>query len=261
MFRLTKVLAAAVVVVGMTIFSCGPGGKETLCDNGIDDDKNGATDCLDPSCASLAICQPVDGGNETFEACATQKDCLDAGWNLDRPLRACKGQRCQRQGGVVAVRFEANTASMAGDARKINAMSTRFISRVGLDNSTVTCATVTAAALGNTQTDADQLERSGKFNYLAYDVLRVSAITPGTTVPNPFLYTATGDNFVIWNELWSQAPDSNTKLPTGTRMSAGCFDSLPQVNPITTADNCLDGGTGCRTIVVAMPRNPPDAGP
>lgn len=126
MSGLAKVLVAATIVGGLALVSCGSQGKETDCRNGVDDDKNGAADCLDPACATDLSCLNIDAGNEVFTPCTVQQDCLDAGWIIDRPLRACKGARCEAQGTPVAVRLEADTAAFAGAPQSFRSMSTRF---------------------------------------------------------------------------------------------------------------------------------------
>lgn len=253
-----KLAALAAVVCGAVLFSCGPVGKETDCSNGVDDDKNGAADCLDPACAADPACQSFDAGIQEYR-CTSQAGCIDAGWAIDRPLRACAAQRCAGQGPeVVALRIDANTDAFFGlQNAQFRAMATRLVKRNALDDSTVTCAAIRAAAPGRTAADADQLEKSGKFNLLGYDVIRVDNKPGGETVTNPLMHTAVGSDFIVYNELWDgyPTPDANSRLPTGRRLGYACNETGAAVQPITTADNCLsDAGTVCRAIQVVTAR-------
>lgn len=254
---MTKGVLGVAFAIAVVMFACGPSGKETDCRNGIDDDKNGATDCLDPACAADLACSGTDASVVT-NFCATQGDCVDAGWNLDRPLRACLGSRCEGQGTAVAVRVEASTQALLGTSAPIRTMSTKFVRKIALDNSTVTCAAIRAATPSKADTDTEQLEKSGKFNLLAYDNIRVESLSGGQTVTNPLVYTSTSSaEWIFYGELWSGFPTSGTRQPTGQRLAYVCVESGAAVAPITTSNNCETGAGGtCRTIQVTMVKEP-----
>lgn len=253
--------AFVVIPVGALMalaFACGQSsGKETDCANGIDDDQNGASDCLDPACSSTSVCTGADGG--VGQACDRQETCVVDTWLNDRPLMQCRNHTCTNVGAAVAVKFQANTTAFSGLPQTFKSMATRFISKTAVDGTAVTCDVLKGAADGGTAEFADQLEKSGRFNELAFDVISVGNGQGGYPVLNPFMYTATGSDFIIWNELWSQSPNPDTRMPQGTRLGRGCFETGAAVAPITLADNCpigdagvVDGGS-CRTITVNMP--------
>ena len=66
----------------------GDGGGTTgeFCDNEIDDDGDGATDCDDSDCASFAGCQPVCGDGEV----EGEEECDDGDENSDETPDACR---------------------------------------------------------------------------------------------------------------------------------------------------------------------------
>lgn len=255
MGRVTQVVAAVVVAFVLALFACGPSGKETDCRNGIDDDKNGAVDCADPSCVADQACSGNDGGVFT-DFCAKQGDCIDGGWNLPRPLPACMGSRCTPQNNVVAVRVEATTQALGGTSAPIRTMSTKFIRKTALDGSPVTCAIVRATAPSKNAADSEQLETSGKFNLYAYDNIRVESLTGGQTVTNPLVFSSTGSEWILYSELWSGFPDSSTRRPTGQRLAYVCVESGPLVAPLQLSDDCQNAAPGCRVLQITMVKEP-----
>jgi hypothetical protein len=220
----------------------------------VDDNGDGLVDCGDPLCGASPSC-PGDAGTP----CAAQVDCLDQSWFKDRPLDQCLAGQCSTPAAGLAIQLEVDTSAHTGMAYTVASMSTRFISRKALDGSAVDCALLESLSPENLATDggATQLDATGRFNYLAYEVTRVENGTPGRTLVNPFVYTAAGSDFLIWNELWTVAPDSNTGQPQGLRKGWGCFDSGEAVAPLAPSQDCTpDAGTGatCRTVRIKMPR-------
>ncbi|MFL5319194.1 MAG: hypothetical protein ACJ790_06020 [Myxococcaceae bacterium] len=245
-----RFLAAGLLVSFLVALACGQSDKETNCSDGVDNDKNGLSDCADPACSSTSACSGGDGGAGT--ACDNQKVCVQSSYVADRPLHQCLNNVCTNVGTAIAVKFQGNTALFNGSTRQFRSWITRFISKKAIDGSAVTCASVAADATGTTAADADQLDRANKYNYLAYDVTPINGLST-QSITNPFLYTALGGDFLIWSELWSQSPNSDTHLPQGLRNGWGCVESGAQVAPIVETDNCpvTDGGSGnCRTIAV-----------
>ena len=248
----TAAAVALAVWTGMTA-GCFGAGPET-CDNGTDDNGDGLVDCADPLCAASPVC-PGDAGRP----CTVQSQCLRESWFKDRPLDQCLAGQCTAPGQELAVKLEVDTSAHTGMGYTINAMSTRFVSRKALDGTAVDCARLQALAPGNFAADggATQLDDSGALNYLSYEVTRVDNGTPGLTITNPFVHTAAGGDFVIWNELWTMAPDSNTSQPQGLRKGWGCFETGDAVAPLLPEQDCSPDagvGTSCRTVRIKMPR-------
>ncbi|MBM4379669.1 MAG: hypothetical protein FJ086_10275 [Deltaproteobacteria bacterium] len=251
--NLVGAVAAACAVWAALAVGCFGTGAET-CDNGTDDNGDGLVDCADPLCAAAPAC-PGDAGNP----CTAQAGCVRESWFKDRPLDQCLAGQCTSPGEGLAVKLEVDTSAHSGMPYKVNSMSTRFISRKGLDGSAVGCALLGSLATETLATDggATQLDATGKLNYLAYEVTRVDNGTPGLTLTNPFIYTAAGADFVIWHELWTVPPDSNSGQPQGLRKGWGCFEAGDAVAPLLPEQDCSpDAGTGtsCRTIRIKMPR-------
>jgi len=241
---------AAWTVVSVGCFGPGP----EACDNGTDDNGDGLVDCADPQCSAVPAC-PGDAGRP----CVAQSSCVRESWFKDRPLDQCLSGQCTSPGQGLAVKLEVDTTAHTGMQYKVNSMATRFISRKGLDGSAVDCTLLQSLAVGSFAADggSTQLDGSGKLNYLAYEVTRVDNGTPGLTLTNPFVYTAVGSDFLIWHELWTVAPDSNTGQPQGLRKGWGCFDSGDAVAPLLPEQDCSPdaaAGSACRIIRIKMPR-------
>lgn len=258
---------AAVGFLGV-LLSCGPvGSSHEHCSNGLDDDGNGQTDCQDAACAGVAGCcvgsgcnTGQDGGyfgscQKCGQSCTKQQECLSVGYHGDDPLPQCVAGRCQALLEGIDVRFEVDTQAWTGLTYVVRSMTTRFILKTAVNGSPVSCATVQAGAQGTAASDADQLERSGAFNLLSFDVAPVQAQV-GTVFTQPLLPTGTGAGFLIWVELWSGSRASSAPyLPTGSRLGWGCFESGPAVEPILTQHHwpTKDGTQTSRTIRVLMP--------
>ncbi|GEM_PF-1975212 len=248
----------------LALAACGtkpPDPKVEICGNGKDDDGNGFTDCQDLDCSGQSGCPviTVDGGGGNYGTCAKcgntctkQLDCLTLNFQNDAPPAECVGGKCQLLNTNVQVALEVDTASLAGVPAKLRALNTRIISKVALDGSAVTCLIVKDVATGKTEADADQVEKSGKFNLRGYDVSPVN-VNGGGTIKQPFVNVATGGNFLIWTELWGGPVGTLTKLPTGLRLVWDCFESGAAVADVTPGDNCAPGADGgCRTIKIKL---------
>ncbi len=246
------------------LLSCsdGNGTKREICFNGKDDDGNGLTDCADPDCAGQPGCPGGNPDSGYYGTCVTcgsgctaQSACIDQRWDFDNPLPFCVDGKCESYNQGIQVALQVDTsANWNGFMYPIGSMNTRFVSKTALDGGAVDCAVMQVAAAGKTQADAAQIEASGRFNLLGYDVAKVSA-SGGSIIRQPFVNVGTGGDFVLWVELWAGPPDSVTKLPTGNRFGWGCYESGATLAPIAAADNCdpnLDAGT-CRDIKVVMP--------
>ena len=245
--------AAACAVWAAVTVGCLGAGTET-CDNGVDDNGNGLVDCNDPQCSTAPAC-PGDAG----QPCAAQADCLDQSWFKDKPLDQCLAGQCTSPAGGLSIQLEVDTSAHQGMAYTVASMSTRFISRKALDGSPVDCALLQALSPETLAVDggATQLDATARVNYLAYEVTRVENGTPGGKLVNPFVYTAVGSDFLIWHELWTVPPDSNSGQPQGLRKGWGCFDTGDAVAPLLPEQDCspeAGTGTSCRTIRIKMPR-------
>jgi hypothetical protein len=245
--RTVGVLGA--LALGLT--ACPPAAE--VCTNGVDDNGDGFADCADSLCSADPAC-PGDAGRP----CTAQVQCVRDGWFKDKPIDQCVEGQCTSAGTGIAVRLEVDTTAFNGVAYKFNAMSTRFVSKRALDGSAVDCAVLRASSPSNAEADGGttQLDATGRFAYLAYEVTPINNGVPGSTLVSPFIYTALGSDFVIWNELWSGPPASATGQPQGVRWGWGCFETGAAVEPLVASQDCSpDGGTpeGCRTMRLKMP--------
>jgi hypothetical protein len=246
-----------VVALACVLSACKSG---EICDNGIDDDKNGAADCLDYECSGKSYCLP-DGGvfvpgsgpcDHCGRVCAQQANCLAQSYTFDTPLPECFDGICKQLNAAVQIRFEIDTqATWTGVSTPPRSANTRFIRKRAYDGSAVSCATVAAVATGKTGADADQIERHSQFQLSGFDVLPINSSQTATIFGNPFLNAGTGGDFLIWAELWTGPRSTTTRLPTGQRMASACVENGPEVAPLTTDQHCPS--PGCRTIRVAMP--------
>lgn len=234
-----------------------------ICDNGKDDDGNGAADCLDFECAGKSYCLP-DGGIFVPNSgpcvrcgyiCKQQANCLAQNYTFDTPLPECQEGICKQFNQAIQIQFKIDTqATWTGVSTVPRSANTRFISKRGYDGAPVSCATVTAIAKGKMTEDADQIERDPNIQLLGFDVLPINSTQTAAVFSNPFLNVGTGSDFLIWAELWSGARNTTTRLPSGQRMAWVCVESGAEVAPLTAEQTCP--GAGCRTILVKMP--PPD---
>ncbi len=233
-------------------------GRKEQCANSVDDDGDGRTDCEDPVCWTDAVCQGSDAGQYGFCAkcgqhCVKPQDCFANGWD-DAPLPQCIGTMCTALLEGIELRVELDTSAWNGTGQPVKTWSTRFVLKTALDLTPVDCATLKALATSTAGTDADQIERSNRFNFLAYDVTPISQFASPLT--QPFLHVGTGSDFIIWTELWSGPRDSNTKLPTGIRWGTGCTETGPAVEPVKTEQTWPSTGvptSTSRTIKLVMP--------
>ncbi|MFZ5468770.1 MAG: hypothetical protein ACOZIN_04965 [Myxococcota bacterium] len=248
-------------LAGVTFSACSPAASKELCNNQVDDDGNGLRDCADPVCAADPTCPftHADAGffgtcQKCGRFCAQQAECLATTYSGDDPLPQCQKSVCAALLEGIDVRFEVNTSAWTGVSATIRSMNTRFVLEKALDGTVVSCATLAALASSTSAADADQIERTGRFNLLAFDVAPVQA-APGTVIIQPYLPTGTGSDFLIWVELWNGGRDSDTKLPTGLRLGWGCFESGPEVEPLKTEHHWPNTGPlpTSRTIRVLMP--------
>ena len=253
------------LLVLLSVAACSPKPIEKppeICGNGIDDDSNGFTDCQDADCSGQSGCPVIstDGGNfgscsKCGKSCVKQSDCLTIDYQNDAPPAECIGSRCQRLNTNVQVHYELDTMSLTGFTAQLRSMNTRIVSKLAIDGTAATCATVRAESMGKTEADADQIERSGKFNLRGYDVSPVQA-SGGQIIKQPFVNIGTGGGFMIWTEVWGGPVGTSTKLPTGSRFSWGCFET--GLADVVASDNCdtgLDAGV-CRTIRVKLVNGP-----
>jgi hypothetical protein len=236
-----------------------------ICGNGKDDDNNGKTDCDDADCAGQPACvmMVVDAGffgncSKCGAGCAKQSECLTVDYSTDTPMAECIAGRCQLLNKNVQVAYELDTMEWAAFAPTLRSMQTRMVSKVAVDGSVVSCATVAGVAAPDggssaMETDADRIEKNGKFNVRGFDVTTLNQ-SGGVKITNPFFNVGTGGNFLIWTELWGGPRGTLTKLPTGNRYGWDCFESGIAVDPVVLSDDCgkvTDGGV-CRTIRVKI---------
>lgn len=222
-----------------------------ICGNASDDDGNGFADCTDPACAGHEVCLIVE------KQCAVQADCLARDGTatqpkqyddyINDPIPLCIDTQCVRPAASIDVFFEIKTSPSYNGCCTINSVNTRFIKKTAIDGTPVTCATVAEVASSKQAADADQIEKSQKFNLQAYDVTSTSqAYAGGSTIVIPSMSVSTGGDFIIWTELWSDKKDSNNNLPRGFRYGWACLESGTSVQELTTAH---DG----QAVKVTMP--------
>jgi hypothetical protein len=200
--------------------------------------------------------QCSDGGTGAcptqVSQCSKQSDCFgsDTFDNYNYRTTAmpeCLNQMtCSSSGQGIQIHFQANRQGFIN--AEVGSLTTRIIKKVAVDGTPVDCARIEQLASSSDAKDAAALDTSGLFNYQAWDVIPVGPPVGDTPIYNPFLHVTTGDNFVIFTELWSGKPDSNTGLPTSTRFGYACVDSGDAVAAIAPADD------NSRTITVLVTR-------
>lgn len=246
-------------LIGVVALSCSPPPPEEIpkedCLNQLDDDADGAVDCADSECSALSQCQAPP-------ECTKQTDCF-SGQNyfffINEPMPRCEAQKCVKPAASIDLHLVLKK-NLYTCSDCVRASNIRFIRKTAVDGSPVSCATITALATGNSAADADQIERSNKFNFLAVDVNRIQNAPGSSAVQLNAFSTSTGADFLIWAELWNGQPDSSTKYPTNKRIDWKCYDSGPVVAEILPEHHWPDvnGTPTSRTMNIEFegPLNP-----
>jgi hypothetical protein len=259
--RVLFLLSLGALALGVSMSACGS--KTEVCDNGIDDDGNGAIDCADRACAGIGVCPAWDAGwwgpcAKCGLPCDTQFTCLGEGrWDFENPLPLCEDHLCTAYATGVQLNINVNMSSWVGTTPA--SITTRFIKKTAQDGSAVDCTRLAAAASGRTVANAGQIEQSGTFQVVGFDVRRPPTIA-GLNISIPFVNVETTSDYLLWMELWYGPPDSNTRLPTGNRQGYGCWASgAAGLTAIVAADDCRGDAGTCREIDLTMP--PPMSSP
>jgi hypothetical protein len=220
-----------------------------ICGNALDDDDNGKTDCEDPACAEQSACQVV-------AECHTQSDCLAKDGRkykdyINDPIPQCVQKQCVRPTAQVNMHFfvKNNWTGLQGTIQSVN---TRFVKKADVNGEPVNCASLQLDAPSHAPEDADQIERTKKYNLQAYDVTSLAGLPGGTTVQVPLMNISTGADFIIWTELWNQKASTTTQLPQGKRIGWGCFETGPAVAEVVPEDDETRG----ITVMMPNPQNP-----
>lgn len=248
----------------MFVLSLACGGKPTdnqkpgpeVCGNQVDDDGNGLADCSDAACAAEAACQPA-------AECSKQTDCLAGqpyAFFSDQPMPQCVVDTCVTPAASIDLHLTIKRPGYAGYPGSVGSINTRFIKKAAVDGTPVTCQQLLDLATSNAPADANQIERTDRFNLQAYDVTPVNNGNGSSDIPLNAFSTSTGGDFIIWMETWTGKPDSNTRLPTGKRLDWKCIESGPEVAEILPEHDWPEtGGTQTsRTIIIKLdgPLNP-----
>ncbi|MFT3706826.1 MAG: hypothetical protein QM817_04085 [Archangium sp.] len=251
MNRALIAVSSLVVLVG-----CSSEMPREVCGDGIDNDKNGFADCADIDCMGKPECAPPNYGSCTKcgQTCTTQTACVVA-YTDDRPIPLCTNGHCTATATFIQPRIELDTKdNWAGLTLSPQSAATRFIKKVANDGSVVDCAKVLSIASDRNNSGA--IEASNQLQMMGLDVTRVTNPQLGQGISLAFVNTQTGNNYLIWAELWGGPPGSSTKLPTGRRFGYGCFESAAQTPELTVNDNCPsatnDAGV-CKTFHLIMP--------
>jgi hypothetical protein len=182
--------------------------------------------------------------------------CLGESYQKDRPVPLCKDGVCTALETFIQPRIELSIPGWNILSVPIQSATTRFIKKTAADGSVVDCARVAQVAADRTQPGA--IEASNQFSLMGLDVTPV--MMSQAVIRMAFVNTQTGDNYLIWSELWGGRIDSNTQLPTGRRLGWGCFTDPVQTAPLVPQDNCPSSTTDaglCRKIELTMPAPEP----
>lgn len=246
----------ALIVSSLVFAACSGEPLREICNDGIDNDKNGFADCADRDCAGKPECAPPNYGScsKCGQDCTTQQMCV-VNVSDDRPIPYCTDGKCYATHTFIQPRIELDTrANWAGLTLSPQSAATRFIKKKANDGSAVDCARVFSIASDRNKPDA--IETSGVLVLQGLDVTRVTNPQLGQGVNLAFVNTSTGGDYLIWAELWGGPPGSSTKLPTGRRFGYGCFEDAASTPELTVNDNCpsatLDAGA-CKIFHLVMP--------
>ncbi len=248
--------STAGLFLAAALSACAGTPSREICGDGIDNDRNGLTDCDDRDCTGQPACVPPDYGlcSKCAQPCTAQPSCVTS-YMDERPVPYCIDGRCTATETFIQPRVELDTsANWAGLTLSPQSASTRFIKKMANDGTPVTCATVAGIAADRNAPGA--IEASGKLVIQGLDVTRVTNPMLGQGISFAFVNTQTGGNYLIWVELWGGFPDSTTKLPGGRRFGYGCFEDAATTPTLTPNDNCPSGNRDagvCKTFRLRMP--------
>jgi hypothetical protein len=250
------VLASTLCFSAVSFVACGGDAVREICGDGIDNDRNGFTDCNDRDCAGQPACTPPDYGlcAKCSKPCTVQPDCVTS-YMDERPVPYCTAGVCTALQTFIQPRIELDThLNWSGLTLSPQSASTRFIKKVANDGSVVNCARMATIAADRNASGA--IEASGTVIIQGLDVTRVTNPMLGQGINFSFVNTQTGSDYLIWVELWGGPPDPSTKLPTGRRFGYGCFEDAASTPALTINDNCpsttSDAGV-CKIFRLAMP--------
>lgn len=242
--------------LALSFSQCSAEPTREVCGDGIDNDRNGLTDCEDRDCAGQAGCEPPNYGScpKCSQTCTVQSACVTSMLN-DRPIPQCSNGICTALETFIQPRIEMDTRSnWSGLTISPRSAATRFIKKKANDGSVVDCARVATIAADRNAPGA--IEASNVLVLQGFDVTRVTNPMLGQGVSLAFVNTQTGGDYLIWSEFWGGYPDSTTGLPTGRRFGYGCFEDAATTTTLVASDNCPsatnDAGT-CRTYHLVMP--------
>ncbi|MFO0598537.1 MAG: hypothetical protein U0228_24740 [Myxococcaceae bacterium] len=255
--RTSALLAcAALVCAVLAAPACSPVPTHEICGDGLDNDKNGFTDCDDTDCKGQPGCEPPNYGScpKCSQVCTLQSACVTS-WVDDRPIPLCTDGHCTALGTFIQPRVELDTrANWAGLTLSPQSAATRFIRKTANDGSAMTCARLATLAADRNAPSA--IEDGNVAVVYGLDVTRVTNPQLGQGVNLAFVNTQTASDYLIWAELWGGPPGSSTKLPTGRRFGYGCFEDAATTPALTLQDNCpsatQDAGT-CHIFHLMMP--------
>lgn len=232
-----------------------PEGTYEICGDGADNDGDGKADCDDTDCDGQGTCVPPDYGTcaRCGNDCPTQAACVATDITSERPIAQCNAGKCFSKGTFVQPRFVLNTrVTWAGVAIAPRSGSTRFIKKIALDGSAVTCDTVRAKA---SKSDSSAIEKSGLFNIQGIDATPIDNGAVNQGVNYRYVNTQTGGDYLLWLEFWGGPLDVDTKLPTGSRMANTCVETGANVAEVVASDNCPSAGNDagtCRVFQIEM---------
>ena len=199
----------------------GSGGAPSteLCDNGLDDDANGAIDCLDAGCATFSRC--VIGGEECAAQVPTCEGNLSGSINEICVAGACRAAGPIQPDGTLQ-RGNIKVVSRLDGVRPDLARS--FLVRVlhgrKPDGEALDCAAVNASA------DVEALANVVVRN--TGEVTEASDTIPAPAFGLPV--TSGGETFLVQSVFYSADRNTLTAEPTGEVVGFGCEEGL-QVPP------------------------------
>lgn len=167
----------SIIAAGIWVFGCsGPGPQPGIeqCGNQVDEDQDGLIDCADPDCAADVAC-------EAPPECSKQTDCFSSTYDyfdyINEPIPRCdNAKKCVTDGQAIDLHIQLKKGlGWSGLSTATPGATVRLIKKTAVDGSAVNCDLINSIAGGNTPEDADALEKSGRFNYLAFESQSVTS--------------------------------------------------------------------------------------
>lgn len=213
---------------------------DEICDNGVDDDDDGAVDCADPNCVEVASCKI--GCTEQVPACEADavgqinQVCIPSrGEGICVPAGAVSEEGALERGSILV--FNQLADALKNLAQRNKAYLVEYFHPIRPDGARATCADLVAAGLsGRAVTGFNIVGSTG--GPIATPDTTVPTLTPEMPVP------ATSQGWLVLSRFYGTTDDQGR--PAGELLAIGCKDG------VVVPEGAYVEGDESRTVTVTI---------